>query len=54
MQKISTMSDNCQQKDSGPASYVKLRTRLKELKGRSNDMGYDKRKSALHLFYVNG
>ncbi len=31
-------------------SYLKLKTRLKELTGRSNGMGYDKRKAGLHLF----
>lgn len=33
-----------------PKSYLKLKTRLKELTGRSNGMGYDKRKAELHLF----
>lgn len=33
-----------------PKSYLKLKTRLKELSGRSNGMGYDKRKSELHRF----
>lgn len=33
-----------------PKSYLNLKTRLKELTGRSNGMGYDKRKSKLHLF----
>lgn len=33
-----------------PKSYLKLKTRLKELTGRSNGMGYDKRKVELRLF----
>jgi group II intron reverse transcriptase/maturase len=33
-----------------PKSYVKLETRLKELTGRSNGMGYEKRKTSLRLF----
>ncbi len=33
-----------------PKSYVKLKTRLKELTGRSNGMGYEKRKITLRLF----
>jgi hypothetical protein len=33
-----------------PKSYLKLKTRLKELTGRSNGMSYDKRKAALHQF----
>lgn len=32
-----------------PKSYLKLKTRLKELTVRSNGMGYDKRKAKLHL-----
>jgi hypothetical protein len=31
-------------------SYAKLETRLKELAGRSNGMGYEKRKTSLGLF----
>lgn len=31
-------------------SYLKLKTRLKELTGRSNGLGYDKRKAKLHQF----
>jgi hypothetical protein len=31
-----------------PKSYQKLKTRLKELTGRSNGMGYDRRKHELH------
>src|SRR5690606_39336269 len=34
-------------------SYGKLKARLKELTGRSNGMGYEKRKIALRLF-ING
>lgn len=33
-----------------PQSYLKLKARLKELTGRSNGMGYEQRKSKLHLF----
>ena len=33
-----------------PRSYTKLKTRLKELTGRSNGMGYEKRKTTLRLF----
>ncbi len=33
-----------------PKSYLKLKVRLKELTGRSNGMGYEQRKSKLHLF----
>lgn len=33
-----------------PQSYMKLKARLKELTGRSNGMGYDKRKYELHQF----
>lgn len=33
-----------------PQSYLRLKTRLKELTGRSNGMGYEKRKSELHQF----
>ena len=33
-----------------PKSYLKLRTRLKELTGRNNSMGYAQRKPELHLF----
>lgn len=33
-----------------PQSYLKLKVRLKELTGRSNGMGYEHRKSKLHLF----
>ena len=33
-----------------PKSYLKLKTQLKELTGRSNGMGYDKRKAKLHQF----
>lgn len=33
-----------------PQSYLKLKTRLKELTVRSNGMGYEKRKSELHQF----
>ena len=33
-----------------PKSYAKLKARLKELTGRSNGMGYDKRKYELHQF----
>ncbi|HCC51417.1 MAG TPA: group II intron reverse transcriptase/maturase [Porphyromonadaceae bacterium] len=33
-----------------PKSYGQLKTRLKELTGRSNGMGYEKRKSSLRLF----
>lgn len=33
-----------------PKSYTKLKTRLKELTGRSNGMGYEKRKTSLRLF----
>lgn len=33
-----------------PKSYGQLKTRLKELTGRSNGMGYEKRKTSLRLF----
>lgn len=33
-----------------PKSYLKLKARLKELTGRSNGMGYEQRKTRLHLF----
>ena len=33
-----------------PRSYAKFKTRLKELTGRSNGMGYEKRKTSLGLF----
>lgn len=33
-----------------PKSYDKLKARSKELTGRSNGMGYEKRKSTLRLF----
>jgi len=33
-----------------PQSYMKLKARLKELTGRSNGMGYEKRKYELHQF----
>jgi group II intron reverse transcriptase/maturase len=33
-----------------PKSYVKLEARLKELTGRSNGMGYEKRKTSLRLY----
>ncbi len=33
-----------------PKSYDKLKSRLKELTGRSNGMGYEQRKTKLHLF----
>lgn len=33
-----------------PKSYLKLKTRLKGLTGRSNGIGCDKRKAKLHLF----
>ena len=33
-----------------PKSYAKLKARLKELTGRSNGMGYDKRKYELQQF----
>lgn len=33
-----------------PQSYIKLKVRLKELTGRSNGMGYEKRKYELHQF----
>ena len=35
-----------------PKSYVKLKIRLKELTGRSNGMGYEKRKSSLRVFIL--
>lgn len=33
-----------------PKSYAKFKTRLKELTGRSNGLGYEKRKTSLRLF----
>jgi len=35
-----------------PKSYDKLKTRLKELTGRSNGMGYEQRKQKLRLFII--